>query len=124
MDKLEESVESLNYISKNVIKLRKEYLKVLEKQKKVVQHKTKQQEANAYYLQPLKVSNVFVQFFKLIPEHEYSRIFCYRKVFEYIKKNQLLTLDEITVSSDIKCLFKVSEVKLSNMHEALEWHFG
>jgi hypothetical protein len=123
MEKVEETIDSLNYISKNVNKLRKEYLKVLEKEKREKQNKTKQKESNSYYLEPVKVSSVFIQFFKLIPEHEYSRIYCYRKVFEYLKKHQLLTLDEITISSDIQCLFKENDVKLLNLHKCLEWHF-
>ena len=123
MEKLEETIESLTYISKNINKLRKTYLKVLEKEKKVISNKTKLLNNNSYYLESVKVSDIMVQFFKLLPSHEYSRIFCYRKVFEYLKKHQLLTMDEVTLSSDIECLFKEGDITLMNLHERLEWHF-
>jgi len=123
MEKLEETIESLNYVSKNVNKLRKDYLKQLNNDLKVLKNKTKQMDANSYYLRPVKISSTLAQFFKLLPDHEYSRVFCYRKVFEYLKKNQLLTLEEVTISSDVGCLFKVDEVSLMTLHKALEWHF-
>lgn len=123
MEKIDETIDNLNYISKNINKLRKDYLKVLEEEKRLLKNKTKQKENNLYYLEPVKVSNVFIKFFKLLPEHEYSRIYCYRKVFEYLKKHQLLTLDEVTISSDIQCLFKDNDIRLNNLHKCLEWHF-
>ncbi len=124
MDKIQETSEKLDYIYKNVSKLRKEYIKELKKETIIIKKKEKQVEENAYYLSPVKVSNDFIQFFKLLPEHQYSRIFCYRKVFEYLKKHQLLTLEEITISSDIECIFKTNKgITLRNLATFLEWHF-
>lgn len=123
MDKVEQTINDLDYITKNVGKLRKKYLKELQKERRELQMKIKQYDANKYYLSPVKVSCEFIQFFRLLPEHEYSRVYCYRRVFEYLKKNQLLTLGEVTVSSDVACLFKDGDVTLFNLYKRLEWHF-
>lgn len=113
----------LNTLTTDVLSMRKQYLPLLQKHIKDEKSKNKTKQLYSFYLEPVKVSRKFIRFFKLLPEHPYSRVFCYRKVFEYLKKHQLLTNEEITVIDDIAWLFKGTSVSLQNMDQCLEHHF-
>ena len=118
----EDTLRQLNDLTKRTLALRKSYLPVLERYVKEEKRKQKTKQLHAFYLEPVPVSKRFIRFFKLLPEHPYSRVFCYRKVFEYLKKHQLLTNEDIMIIDDIQWLFQGTPT-LSTMDVALEHHF-